>query len=97
LAHFVGEFQVFTGTFDVYPWLAGIALLGIVVTAALFLRMLQQVLLGKLPGEWSGWADLRAGESAGLAPLLALTVIVGVVPAWLLTVIDATAGALVGR
>src|SRR3546814_5628061 len=38
LAGFVAEFQIFAGLFAVYPWLAGIGIVGILITEALFLR-----------------------------------------------------------
>ena len=97
LAGFVAEFQVFAGAFAIYPVLAGIGLLGIVVTAALFLRMLQQVFLGPLPERWAAWPDLSRREVAALAPLVVLVVAIGVAPAWVLDVIDAATRPLVGR
>jgi NADH-quinone oxidoreductase subunit M len=96
LAGFVAEFQILVGTFAVYPWLAGIALIGLVVTAALFLQMLQQLFLGELPTRWGGFSDLRRPELATLGILLALVVVIGVYPQWLLSVIDAGSAALVG-
>ena len=97
LAGFVAELQVFLGTFAVYPWLAGIALLGILVTAALFLNLLQRVFLGALPERWAGWRDLSPTEIASLAALLVFVVLIGVAPAWLLTVIDSAARSVVGH
>jgi NADH-quinone oxidoreductase subunit M len=97
LAGFVAEFQVFAGTFAVYPVLAGVALLGIVITAALFLRMVQRAFLGALPERWAAWPDLGTAEVAALVPLLALVVAIGVAPGWVLDVIDATTGPLTGR
>lgn len=88
LAGFVAEFQIFAGTLGVYPWLAGIGLLGIVITAALFLRMIQQVFLGDLPVRWDGWRDLGRAELFALVPLAALVVIIGVAPSWLIDVVD---------
>ena len=96
LAGFVAEFQVFTGTLSIYPWLAGIGLVGIVITAALFLRMLQKLFLGSLPEKWLRFPDLDRAETAALAGLLAFVVVIGVTPAWLLDVIDRTAGRLLG-
>jgi len=97
LAGFVAEFQVFAGTLAIYPWLAGIGLLGIVVTAALFLWMLQKLFLGRLPARWRGFGDLGPVEVTALGALLLFVVIIGVAPAWLLDVIDSFAGPLVGR
>lgn len=97
LAGFVAEFQVFVGTYAVYPWLAAIALLGILITAALFLQLLQRVFFGKLPVRWTAWRDLGPIELLSLASLLAFVIVIGVAPAWLLTVIDASAGPLLGQ
>ncbi|MBW3601138.1 MAG: NADH-quinone oxidoreductase subunit M [Actinobacteria bacterium] len=93
LAGFVAEFQIFVGAFAVYPVLAGLALLGVLVTAALFLQLLQKLFLGELPARWSGFRDLAPAEAAALAGMLAFVVIIGVYPRWLLDVI-ASAGAL---
>lgn len=97
LAGFVAEFQVFAGTLSIQPWLAGFGLLGIVVTAALFLRMLQKVFLGALPERWREWRDLSPVETASLGALLVVVVVIGVVPFWLLDVIDTTASVFTGR
>lgn len=96
LAGFVAEFQVFAGTFGVYPWLAATALLGVLITAALFLLMLQKLFFGELPDRWSRFPDLVASERWVLAVLLALVVLIGVYPRFLLTVIEGSAGLLVG-
>ena len=97
LAGFVAEFQVFAGALSVYPWLAAIGLVGVVITAALFLRMLQQVFLGQLPARWAGWSDVGRAEAFALGALIALVVVIGVVPAWLLDVIDSYAQPFVSR
>jgi NADH-quinone oxidoreductase subunit M len=96
LLGFVAEFQVFVGAFALFPWLAAVGLVGIVVTAALFLQLLQRVFLGELPERWAAWRDLGRVETASLGVLLALVVALGVAPAPLLAVIDAGARALVG-
>jgi NADH-quinone oxidoreductase subunit M len=88
LAGFVAEFQIFLGTFAVHPWLAGIGLLGILITAALFLNMVQRLFFGTLPARWQGFADLRAVEGAVLLVLALLIVLIGIYPRWLLAVID---------
>ncbi|KAA9005567.1 complex I subunit 4 family protein [Histidinibacterium aquaticum] len=91
LAGFVAELHIFLGAFGVYPWLAAIGLLGILITAALFLRMLRQAFFGDLPYERRGFTDLTTAEAAILALLLALVVLIGIWPAWLLALIDAAA------
>ncbi len=46
LSGFVAEFQVFLGTLAVYPWAAALALIGVIVTTAMFLWTLQRMFLG---------------------------------------------------
>jgi NADH-quinone oxidoreductase subunit M len=96
LAGFVAELQIFAGTFAVYPWLAAIGIVGIVITAALFLTMVQQIFFGTLPDARRNFADLRAVEAGVLAALLLLVVAIGVYPAWLLKLIERGSAALLG-
>jgi NADH-quinone oxidoreductase subunit M len=89
LAQFPAELQIFLGTFDVYPAIAVIALVGLAVTAALFLLALQRAFLGE-PGErWSVLRDLGGRELAALVPLIVLTVALGVYPRLALDLISA--------
>ena len=93
LAGFVAEVHVFIGSFSVFPWLVAVALLGVLITAALFLQMLQRVFLGELRAEL---ADLRPSEAAVLGALLAGVVVIGVFPGWLLDVVMQSARQIVG-
>ena len=94
LAGFVAEFQIFVGTFAVYPVLAAVGLVGVLVTAALFLQLLQRLFLGELPERWSAWPDLDRAETTVLAVFLALVIAIGVAPRWLLAPIEAAARAI---
>ncbi len=96
LAGFVAEFQIFVGTFAVYPVLAGIALLGVLITAALFLQLLQKLFFGDLPERLADFPDLGRWELAALAPLLGLVVLIGVWPTWLLDLISPASEFIVG-
>ena len=97
LAQFVSDVEVFVGAFAVYPALVVISLVGMVILAALFLRMLKKVFLGPLRERWQAMPDLSRVETAVMVSLLVPTLIIGVFPAWLIDVIDATAKAVVGR
>ncbi|WP_111748500.1 complex I subunit 4 family protein [Salinisphaera orenii] len=96
LAGFVAEFQIFVGTFAVYPWLAAFGLLGIVITAALFLLMLQRLFFGDLPDKLAGFRDVETREGAILLGLLGLVLVIGVYPMWLLELINSASAGLVG-
>jgi NADH-quinone oxidoreductase subunit M len=89
LAHFPAEFQIFLGTLDVYP-VAVVVVLGIAVTAGLYLRAIQVVFLGETPEDRLGMKDLGGRELVAVVPLLALTVLIGVAPFLVLDVIHAT-------
>ncbi len=96
LAGFVAEVQIFVGAFAVFPVIAAIGLLGILVTAALFLRLLQQLFFGDLPKAREGFPDLSRREGAILSVLLFLVVLIGIYPRWLLELIGSAVRPIVG-
>jgi NADH-quinone oxidoreductase subunit M len=93
LAHFPAEFQIFLATLRVEP-AAVIVILGIVITAALYLQAISRVFLGETRKQWAGMQDLTVREVLTLAPLLILIVVLGVAPAWVLDVIHQTTARL---
>lgn len=93
LAHFPAEFQIFLATLRVEP-LALIVILGIVVTAGLYLRAIGKVFSGAPREQWATMPDLNLREVLVLAPLLALIVAVGVAPSWVLDTVHRTTAAL---
>ncbi|MBY0291269.1 MAG: NADH-quinone oxidoreductase subunit M [Mycobacteriaceae bacterium] len=92
---FIAEFQIFTGSIAAAP-VTAVALPGILITAALFLRAFQRVFTGPTGGHSPGFADLRSNEMIPVATLLALTVAIGVFPRPLLDLIEPAADALIG-
>ncbi len=99
LSGFIAEFQIFAGSIATVP-LTAVAVLGILITAALFLRTLQRVFTGPTTGLSEGFADVAPREWASVGLLLALSVFIGVLPRPLLDLIEPAAAAvahLVGR
>jgi NADH-quinone oxidoreductase subunit M len=99
LSGFIAEFQIFTGSIAAAP-VTAIALLGILVTAALFLRALQRIFTGETRGSSVGFGELRPSEVWSVGPLLFLSLVIGVLPRPLLDVIEPAAQVvveLVGR
>ena len=94
LSGFIAEFQIFAGSIAVAP-VTAIALPGILVTAALFLLALQRVFTGPTQGQSPGFADLSGRELWSVGPLLALSLLIGVMPQVLLGVIEPASAALV--
>jgi len=91
LAQFPAELQIFLGAFDVWPAVAAVAVIGIVLTAALFLRALQRAFLGDTPERWTALPDLGRRELVALVPLLVLAVVLGVYPRLALDLISSGA------
>jgi len=94
LAHFPAEFQIFLGTFGEWPPVAAVTLIGIVITAGLYLRAIQTVFLGTLPDRWQHMPDLNRRDLWAIVPLLALIVVVGIAPGSLLDLIHRTTSGL---
>ncbi len=80
LAGFFGEFFCFLGAFQRFPIFAILAVTGVLVTAAFFLRMIQKVFLGPLNTKWASLEEINARELAAVLPLTVLTVYLGVWP-----------------
>ena len=89
LAHFPAEFQIFLGTLKVGP-VVTVVVLGIVITAGLYLRAIQTTFLGELSDRWERMPDLTWREIWSVGPLLVLTVIVGVAPRTVLDMVHRT-------
>ncbi|MFZ5848362.1 MAG: complex I subunit 4 family protein [Actinomycetota bacterium] len=99
LSGFIAEFQIFTGSIAAAP-VTAVALVGILITAALFLRALQRIFTGETRGRSAGFTDLRPAEIWSVGPLLLLSLLIGVLPRPLLDVIEPAAEVaveLVGR
>lgn len=90
LAQFPAELQIFLGAFDVWPAVGASVVLGIAITAALFLRAFGTAWLGPTPDRWSGLPDLGRRELAVAGSLVFLIVAVGVYPTPLLELIEQT-------
>ena len=78
---FVGEFLTLIGTFKVNLWVAVLATLGVILSAAYALWLFRKVIFGKLEKpELAGIKDLDYREVVCLAPLVLLTIFFGLYP-----------------
>ena len=96
LAQFVSEFHVLVGGFQRWGIYVVIALIGILVTAAYSLRTVGQALMGPLDPRWAGLSDLRGRELVAVAPLLVVTVGIGLFPSAALSLMGPTLESLGG-
>jgi NADH-quinone oxidoreductase subunit M len=78
---FVGEFLALIGTFRVNNWVATLATLGTILSAAYMLWLYRKVIFGKLekPSLFH-ITDIGWRETVVLAPLVILTILLGVYP-----------------
>ncbi len=93
LAHFPAEFQIFLATLKVEPW-ATVVIIGIVITAGLYLKAISQVFLGEENEKWKSLPDLDKRELITLYPLMFFIILLGVAPSWVLSVIHQTTSTL---
>ena len=77
---FVGEFLIFRGVFPLSWQAATVSVLGLLVTAAVILTVIQKVFSGPVPAQYANFPDLDASERLALAPVIALMLILGLVP-----------------
>jgi len=91
MSGFVSEFMVFIGSFASFKVITALAVLGVVLTAAYMLRMVQRIFLGKFDKEkWGGLTEMNVREILMVTPLAILTIIIGVYPAPLSNIMKAT-------
>ena len=78
---FVGEILVLVGLFQVSPWLAAFAATGVILSAAYMLFLYRRIIFGQLTKEnLMKIKDLNAREWAIFAPLIVLTLWMGIYP-----------------
>ncbi|MGK7865297.1 NADH-quinone oxidoreductase subunit M [Falsiroseomonas sp. E2-1-a4] len=98
LAGFPGELLVIVGAFKVNPWVALGACMGMILGAAYALYLYRRVIFGKIVREdLKTLLDLSPREYATFAPLILLTIWMGVYPSSFLNFFEATVAALVAR
>src|SRR6185312_15950668 len=78
---FVGEFLTLIGTFRVNNWVATLATLGTILSAAYMLWLYRKVIFGKLEkASLAAIRDLGWREMVVFAPLIIITILIGVYP-----------------
>jgi NADH-quinone oxidoreductase subunit M len=87
---FVSEFLIFRGAFPLSWVSASVSVLGLLITAAVILTVIQRVFSGPLPGRWKSFPDLTTTERLDFAPILLLMAVLGLVPQLALGTINAT-------
>ena len=107
LSGFISEFLCFMGAFSsndgtrllgVFPLfklLTGLSVVGVLITAIFFLKLIQKVFTGPLNPKWQDLKDMSFRELCTVVPLGILTIALGIWPGFLLSWIDGTLSHLV--
>jgi NADH-quinone oxidoreductase subunit M len=93
---FVGEFLTLVAIFKVNTWVAAVATTGVIFSAAYALWLYRRVVMGNLLKEsLKTISDMTTRERAIFAPLIVMTILLGVYPALVLDIIGPSVTALV--
>jgi NADH-quinone oxidoreductase subunit M len=93
---FVGEFLVLVGIFQVNTWVAAVATSGVILSAAYALWLYRRVVMGDLIKEsLRSITDMNMRERAIFAPLVAMTLLLGIYPSLVTDIIGPSVTALV--
>jgi NADH-quinone oxidoreductase subunit M len=93
---FVGEFLVLAGIFQVNTWVAAVATSGVILSAAYGLWLYRRVAFGALVKEsLATIQDMSRRERAIFAPLIVMTLLLGVYPALVTDIIGPSVAQLV--
>ncbi len=89
---FVSEFLVVRGAYPVLTGYTALSMLGLLFTGAYILKGITKVLHGPLNEHWAHGehklAEINTREIVVMAPLMALILVIGLWPAWILDVIN---------
>jgi NADH-quinone oxidoreductase subunit M len=95
---FIGEFLTLMGIFQVNTWVAAVAATGVILSAAYALWLYRRVVFGDLVKEsLRAISDLTRREKAIFAPLVAMTILLGVYPSLVTDRIGPSVAALIEK
>lgn len=95
---FVGEFLTLMGIFQVNTWVALFATSGVILSASYGLWLYRRVVLGDLIKEsLKSISDMTGRERAIFAPLVVMTLLLGVYPSLVTDIIGPSVSALIGQ
>ncbi|PTW47130.1 NADH-quinone oxidoreductase subunit M [Rhodovulum kholense] len=95
---FIGEFLTLAGIFQVNTWVAAVAATGVILSAAYALWLYRRVVFGDLIKEsLRTITDMNLRERAIFAPLVAMTLLLGVYPSLVTDIIGPSVEALLSN
>jgi NADH-quinone oxidoreductase subunit M len=87
---FIGEFLIFKGSFAIAASFTAIAVIGLLVTAIVFMRAMQALFSGPLAESCSVFPDLLPREKIAIIPMTLLMFAIGVAPQFMFNIFNTT-------
>jgi len=87
---FIGEFLIFKGSFALSAAFTAIAVIGLLVTAIVFVRAMQSLFSGPLAESCSAFPDLLGREKLVVIPVTLLMFAIGIAPQFLFNIFNTT-------
>ena len=79
-------------------WISStVSVLGLLVTAAVILTVIQKVFTGPAPAHCQNFADLHTGERLALVPVIGLMILLGVWPQLIVNSVNPTVAYLLAH
>ena len=86
---FVAEFPIFMGVWQFKPWIAIVASISIVITAAYIIRIISKVFFGKMPETYADHIhDVTVLDKVALTLLAGILIVVGVYPSIMVPMVE---------
>jgi NADH-quinone oxidoreductase subunit M len=94
---FVSEFMVVRGAWPIFTLYTALSMIGLLITGAYILKGIMHALHGPMNDKWVGHSlEISRREALAIAPLMALMLVIGIWPAWIVQVINQTVARLFG-
>ena len=87
---FVGEFLIFKGSFALATGYTAVAVLGLLITAIVFLRAMQALFSGPLAESCRTLPELHRSEGLVIVPVILLMFVLGIAPQFVCTIFNQT-------
>jgi NADH-quinone oxidoreductase subunit M len=87
---FIGEFLIFKGSFAIAASFTAVAVIGLLVTAIVFMRAMQALFSGPLAESCRALPDLHRGETWVVVPVTLLMMAVGIAPQFVFNIFNTT-------
>jgi NADH-quinone oxidoreductase subunit M len=87
---FIGEFLIFKGSFAIAASFTAVAALGLLITAIVFMRVMQALFSGPLAEHCSAFPDLLRSEKWVAIPVTLLMFAIGIAPQFIFNIFNST-------